>query len=500
MTTQLAALASALDIGTGRFFDPSTTEARQVLDRAGMRLELSLAHTVVALAGATGSGKSTLFNRVSGMDIARVGVRRPTTAQPLACVWGIEGAQPLLDWLEVPDLNRVSRESALEPGVPGGLHGLVLLDLPDHDSTQVAHRQTVDRMVELVDLFVWVMDPQKYADAAVHERYLQTLSAHGAVTVVVLNQADRLGPEDQEACVADLRRLLDDDGLPAAPILPMSAVTGEGVDALVERLRETVAERQAIRERVEADARRVARRMEDVLNGAEPGKIGAAERDGLVAALVAAGGIDGLAEAAGQAYLRPGRRNGPPPQLEVDRDAAEAAVRELGETAVGSLTGGWGGAVRATVEEAARAAPDSLRAGLAAADLDGGRGGWWWRLSGALEWLALLAGIAGGVWAAFLEVARRAGLEWFDRMDLPQPDAERTTLPMMLLVIGGGVWLVIAVVRRLTARRARRHRAEHVRGELRQVVAGVADEVIRPIRGEIDRYRTFRAALADASA
>ena len=46
------------------------------------------------------------------------------------------------------------------------LDGLVLLDLPDHDSTEVAHHLEVDRLVQLADLLVWVLDPQKYADAA----------------------------------------------------------------------------------------------------------------------------------------------------------------------------------------------------------------------------------------------------------------------------------------------------------------------------------------------
>ena len=35
------------------------------------------------------------------------------------------------------------------------------------------HRLEVDRLVELVDLLVWVLDPQKYADAALHDRYLR---------------------------------------------------------------------------------------------------------------------------------------------------------------------------------------------------------------------------------------------------------------------------------------------------------------------------------------
>jgi hypothetical protein len=32
--------------------------------------------------------------------------------------------------------------------------------------------------VRLADMFVWVLDPQKYADAAIHNRYLAPLASH----------------------------------------------------------------------------------------------------------------------------------------------------------------------------------------------------------------------------------------------------------------------------------------------------------------------------------
>ena len=79
--------------------------------RAGDRLRLSGEHTVVALAGTTGSGKSSLFNALARMELSTVGVRRPTTAHAFACVWGPDGAVPLLDWLEVAPERRFSRES-----------------------------------------------------------------------------------------------------------------------------------------------------------------------------------------------------------------------------------------------------------------------------------------------------------------------------------------------------------------------------------------------------
>ncbi|MEJ7742513.1 MAG: GTPase [Nocardioidaceae bacterium] len=85
---RLAGLESAVQAAQGRLDPQLVAEARGVVDRAGGRLKLSGEHTVVALAGATGSGKSSLFNALCGLDLAAVGVRRPTTSWALACSWG----------------------------------------------------------------------------------------------------------------------------------------------------------------------------------------------------------------------------------------------------------------------------------------------------------------------------------------------------------------------------------------------------------------------------
>ena len=161
---------------------------------------------MVALAGATGSGKSSMFNALSGTELATVGVRRPTTAHAMAAAGATDSAEDLLDWLQVP------RRHALEADPPTACRrpstALVLLDLPDHDSTEVEHRLEVDRLVQLVDMLIWVVDPQKYADAALHDRYLRPLAQHAEVMMIVLNQADRLTPAERDQCLTDLRRLL----------------------------------------------------------------------------------------------------------------------------------------------------------------------------------------------------------------------------------------------------------------------------------------------------
>uniref|UniRef100_UPI001BDD85CF GTPase n=1 Tax=Pseudonocardia lacus TaxID=2835865 RepID=UPI001BDD85CF len=264
VAARLRALDQVLDAGAGHLDEARLAPARALARRAGERLRLSGAHTVVALAGATGSGKSSLFNALAGADVSTVGVRRPTTGVAHAAVWGGEGAGPLLDWLEIPRRHHVEPADGTAPRATN-LDGLVLLDLPDHDSTEVAHRLEVDRLVALVDVLVWVLDPQKYADAAVHDRYLRPLARHGEVMVVVLNQVDRLPPEHAPAALADVRRLLADDGLPDVPVLAASAVAPGGRDELRAVLTGAVAAHRAALRRVSADLDDVAADLADVV-------------------------------------------------------------------------------------------------------------------------------------------------------------------------------------------------------------------------------------------
>ncbi|HEX8496957.1 MAG TPA: GTPase, partial [Actinomycetales bacterium] len=290
LAARVAGLRTALETGGDRLDESARAEALAVLARTDQRLALGAEHTVVALAGATGSGKSSLFNALAGIDVATVGARRPTTSVPTACVWG-EGADDLLEWLEVPRRHRTVRTSALDAGEQDALDGLVLLDLPDHDSTTLAHRLEVDRLVGLVDLLVWVVDPQKYADDALHARYLRRLVGHEAVMVVVLNQVDRLRPEDVQSCVDDLRGLLRADGLADPRVLTTSARTGHGVDALRSLIADAVRQREAVVMRATTDLEAATARLREGVADSEPdpGNIGGAHL--LVEALAGAAGV-----------------------------------------------------------------------------------------------------------------------------------------------------------------------------------------------------------------
>ncbi|MFZ0835210.1 MAG: GTPase, partial [Mycobacterium sp.] len=254
LSGRLAALASVGALGAGRLPEDVLADVRGLDERAGTRLRLSGEHTVVALAGATGSGKSSLFNVIAGAPLATVGVRRPTTSATQAAVFGPSNASELLDWLQIRNRQQGDASSP-------ELSGLLLLDLPDHDSVELSHRAEVDRLVRLVDAFIWVLDPQKYADAVLHDAYLRPLAPHREVMVVVLNQSDRLSAAELNSCVADLDRLLAEDGLAGVPVLATSAVTPDGAAPLHEFLVSTVADHRARTARVSADLDSMAARL-----------------------------------------------------------------------------------------------------------------------------------------------------------------------------------------------------------------------------------------------
>ena len=311
---RIEGLATAAEAARGRLDDALVDDAEKVVDRATSRLRLSAGHTVVAIAGATGSGKPSTFNALTGLELSAVGVRRPTTSWATACVWGSDGAGELLDWLGIPPRHQTTRDSMLDTRRESqALEGVVLLDLPDHDSTEVSHHLEVDRLVALADMLVWVLDPQKYADAAIHDRYLAPLKTHEGVMVVVLNHIDTVPADGRAAMLADVRRLLEADGLGRVPVIGVSARQGIGLDELRGEIESRVRAKKMTAERIESDVRAAAARLQEAGGDAPTRALSDQRVRALQDAFAEAAGVPTVVEAVERSTrLRAGRATGWP--------------------------------------------------------------------------------------------------------------------------------------------------------------------------------------------
>ncbi|WP_238164488.1 GTPase [Kribbella pittospori] len=537
---KIDALEAAAKAGQGRLDQVVLTEATQIVDRAGQRLRMSGELTVVALAGATGSGKSSLFNAMTGLDLAAIGTRRPTSSMPLACVWGEEPAGEVLSWLGIPRRHQVQHRSSLEEQQSEDLDGLVLLDLPDHDSTEVEHRLIVDRLVELVDMLVWVVDPQKYADAALHNRYIKPYASHSGVMAFALNHIDKLSPDQRKSCLNDLERLLKADGLKSPTVVATSAVSGDGLDEVRGLLVKRVSNKRSARERLAADVDRVSDRMASQCGDAKTPEIAEGDITELVEALSDASGLPVVVDAVRRSYLQRAsaaagwpltkwlgrfqpdplrrlqldqvsRQQGKelrrsasnevataraslPAATPVQRARMDTAVRTITNKAAEGLSRPWADSVRSAIRRREESLGDELDQAVARTDLGIANNPGWWGAARFVQWLLFAVTLAGGVWLAALLVARIAGLD-----DPPLPKAGGIPYAWIMLVGGAVLGIALAFVCRLFATSGAARRARAAEKALRAELEKVAEShVVAPAREELEAYTTCRDSLATA--
>jgi GTP-binding protein EngB required for normal cell division len=539
--TQLIQIAAART-GAGGFSEGLIQDAEDLVERAGERLRLSAGHTVAALAGGTGSGKSSLFNYLAGADFSTVGVTRPVTREAHACVWGGAGSAPLLDWLGVPRRFRYAQGSELDVG-EASLNGLVLLDLPDHDSVVGGASHQVDRLIGMADLMVWVVDPQKYADAAVHRRYLVPLAGHSDVIAVVLNQADLLTPEQAEECEGDLRRLLDSEGLHNAAVLVTSAATGAGMDRLRRMLVQAVSDRRATSARISADLDGIAtefapyaeeqgegQRRGAAANGAATDRVSVGATEQLIDAFSGAAGVPAVADALQSARelravdyvgwpiawfverltgrdpvrrIRLGRlwaelksmAAGPSGAQQADIDSA---LTRLADDVGGPLPKPWSQTTRAAVRSRAEEIPAAIGTAMGESIPEENKIMLWWRLVGALQGLLLGCVIVSLLWIVALTifgVFRAAG-------SVPQLFGDASLLPWVLILCAAFLilgWLTATGCMNLVRSAAGRER-ELLLETMRARIGTVAGEmVLVPADEELAEFQRFRGELRIAA-
>ena len=480
LLARVAELEDALTTAGDRIPPETARGVQEALSGVRERLAIGVDHTVVALAGGTGSGKSSLLNAISGHDFADVGVRRPTTSQVTACVWAHD-ADPLLDWLGVARDRRIERESELDGDTQADLRGLVLLDLPDHDSVEAEHRAVVDDLLPHVDLLVWVVDPQKYADDVLHSRYLRPMVGQEGSMLVLLNQIDTVPVGGQANVLRDVGHLLREDGLTGVGVYAVSAVTGDGLPVVRDVLARAVAAVGVAEQRVAGELDEAAARLSAAVGPDEPDVAPAAEA--AVTELVRAAGVpqaaDAVREAVGAGVRTPVRLGPVQPQR---ADAAHAGWL----AAIGAvLPQEWVTSVRGRIGDPtviAGAADERLAAIRAPQTRPLG--------TVVLRVLAVLVGLV-----TLVGVGLTVGVV-LDEGEL----TERARGFVLTAVLGVVVTVLLLVAARLVRRWVATRRARDIDRLARRALAAVVDEhLVRPTVEVLEEHRAVRDAVRTSS-
>ena len=587
----VASLKDAISYGEGRVPETVLLDAAETLERLSQRRELSTEHTVIGFFGATGSGKSTLFNAIAGQNIALSAPTRPTTSTVQAAIWEAEGSEELLDWLGIDKrvypqtlalaaegdategskaTGGVAAPNAVTEPAPGLFNrirravggrgetrtrtgGLILLDMPDFDSVTTTNRDLAARMMRYVDVLVWVVDPQKYADAVIHRDFMVPLAASGAQALCVLNQADKLAPAEVPAVLVSLTRLLQAEGteahLLAAPIA-VSARTGEGVDVLRDLLAQVAAAKSLSLQRTDAQLHATASQLRTYAGGEGTVLAGAYALDAeqkLVKACYTSSQAEQVLQAATASYRRtagqhtgwiltrwmsrlkadPLRRlhlgqqdetkstskteksagmlgsdseNAPelvasslPPLSTAQKAGMANAVRQYSKQMAARIDEPWKRSIKEAALSREAELPELLERDMVRIDYGLGRTRAPWVIFNALQWIALLSALAGVGWLTLI-----SGMAYLQIQlpPAPTPEGSPVPLPTLLLLLGVLLGIASAGVSRLLTAMGSRYYARKLRGRLQTgVEKAVQSCVVAPVQQEAKRLTSYRKAL-----
>lgn len=159
----------------------------------------------VSILGLPNAGKSTLVNGLVGSKVAIVSSKPQTTRTSIQAVLTLEHAQ------------------------------VVFMDTPGiHEAPRLLHRRMMESVREALadrDLLIWVVDATRPFTPECAEA-LKLLEGNKARTFLVLNKTDAVREKNLLLPLIEGYRVLH----PFEEILPVSALTGEGLDGLREAI------------------------------------------------------------------------------------------------------------------------------------------------------------------------------------------------------------------------------------------------------------------------
>jgi len=231
LETRLPRLLSMLE--TPGFLLMDESERALLLKKAlsiAERLErLGSTTLAIGIVGGTGVGKSTLMNALAGSEIAHTSHRRPDTDAVLIYRHASSEAQ-------APAASGIKFKEILHRA--DSVREIILCDLPDFDSLVREHGDQVAAFLVELDMVIWVVSPEKYADARFHDLLGKTLKSRENF-IFVLNKTDLIfdgvSPDEGDRRLKALMDVflgyLTSSGIESPVIFAVSASKAEFGDA-----------------------------------------------------------------------------------------------------------------------------------------------------------------------------------------------------------------------------------------------------------------------------
>ncbi len=256
MQAALHRAAECLDVvqgtcGSETFLVQAREDLRRLEDQLERRDALDPRVTVIAVAGPSGTGKSTVVNTLARRNsLVPTGMHRPTTTELVAYVDAEVTAAPFLELSGIPRSVSVefctTRSNPLRDslGMVGEGHQVrsaltqcghpIVVEVPD---TLLVPELTsaASQVLETADLILWTTDSQKYADAAFHSR-ISAFPRHPN-SYFVLTHTEGLTESQLQTLNQELAAIAERIGV-SPEILQISLYD----ESSLARFRETVAE------------------------------------------------------------------------------------------------------------------------------------------------------------------------------------------------------------------------------------------------------------------
>jgi hypothetical protein len=183
-----------------------------------------------------------------------------------------------------------------------------------------------------------------------------------------------------------------------------------------------------------------------------------------------------------------------PAATQVQRARVDNEVRAVADEVSTPLARPWADAVRRASVSRLPDLNDRLDSALSGTELNADRIPVWAGVVRMLQWVLLLAALAGGLWLVALAADR-----YLSDTTPSTPEVGGLLLPTVLLLVGVVLGVVLALVCRVLVSATARSRARAADQRLRAAISGVADElVVGPVRAELTAYDTVREGLARA--